>query len=102
MPGPITLPIVTAALSGGRGLLLQLPSATTQILASAVLTLLIVFGVVCLRQSGAGRRWAGLLNAGRDNGRARRQESTKRDQPAAPAQKPPPPGRDNSDGPSPR
>jgi hypothetical protein len=101
MPGQMILPVVFAATSARPGLLLQFPTATTQILVSVILALLIVFSVGCLRQSGTSRRWVGRFGAraNRTN-RARRPESARRDPQPAHAHKPPP-GRDNSGGPTP-
>src|SRR5436190_23446867 len=93
MPGLAVLPVVI--------LLLQVPAATTQILASAAFALVVVLGVACVWQWRAARHWDRVLQEYAERDIARRREPARRDQPAAHLRKPPPRRTGDSGGPKP-
>jgi len=77
------------------------PAVATQIVGSAAFVLLVVFGVTCVLQWRAARRWDRVLKSYADRDIARRRAPAKREQLAAHVRKPPPPRTGNSGGPNP-
>ena len=77
------------------------PAVATQIVGSTAFVLVVVFGVSCVLQWRAARRWDKVLKAYADRDIARRREPAQREQLAARVRKTPPPRTGNSGGPNP-